>query len=196
MFPDGIRLLAVAGNRVFAGSPSRSVVVLEASGAPAPTLRVIADDPFPRLLVSMTPLDADTVVCSDKFGNLFVVTLSPAAVPATLHMGRGLSLWSTPYLGARAAAKVRTCYPHAPARAPTSTRICKLQQLAACLPYLAFLLPRVSTPVCEHPCVNTRVSTPVCRRLCRDRAAVCSFYEWLGVFLFATCSSKARCSTT
>lgn len=84
--------LHAQGGRIFVGDAQESVHLFKYKKSDN-SLYCFADDAAPRYLTAVLPLDYDTIVGADKFGNAFVARLPPD-VSAQVRRGRGRA-WGT-----------------------------------------------------------------------------------------------------
>ena len=76
MLPADVVSLHAFGSRVYVGDSYESVHFMKYKRAEN-KFYIFADDSIPRHIVSVCPLDYDTVAASDKFGNITVLRLPP-----------------------------------------------------------------------------------------------------------------------
>ena len=74
--PADVASLHATGSRIYVGDSYESVHFMKYKKAEN-RFYIFADDSIPRHIVSLCPLDYDTVAASDKFGNITVLRLPP-----------------------------------------------------------------------------------------------------------------------
>lgn len=74
--PTDIASLHATGSRIYVGDSYESVHFMKYKKAEN-KFYIFADDSIPRHIISVCPLDYDTVAASDKFGNITVLRLPP-----------------------------------------------------------------------------------------------------------------------
>ncbi|KAK4686117.1 splicing factor 3B subunit 3, partial [Tremellales sp. Uapishka_1] len=71
-FPTGVATINVQGARIIVGDMQESTFYCVYRSIPTRQLLIFADDSQPRWLTTVTNVDYETVVCGDKFGNIFI----------------------------------------------------------------------------------------------------------------------------
>nr|XP_018266210.1 pre-mRNA-splicing factor RSE1 [Kwoniella dejecticola CBS 10117]OBR88368.1 pre-mRNA-splicing factor RSE1 [Kwoniella dejecticola CBS 10117] len=71
-FPTGVATINVQGARIIVGDMQESTFYCVYRSVPTRQLLVFADDTQPRWLTCVTEVDYETIVCGDKFGNIFL----------------------------------------------------------------------------------------------------------------------------
>jgi splicing factor 3B subunit 3 len=67
-----VTTLTILGARIIVGDAQESTFFCVYRSVPTRQILVFADDYQPRFLTCVTSVDYDTVVCGDKFGNVFM----------------------------------------------------------------------------------------------------------------------------
>nr|XP_019006069.1 pre-mRNA-splicing factor RSE1 [Kwoniella mangroviensis CBS 8507]OCF69530.1 pre-mRNA-splicing factor RSE1 [Kwoniella mangroviensis CBS 8507] len=71
-FPTGVATINVQGARIIVGDIQESTFFCVYRSVPTRQILVFADDTQPRWLTCVTEVDYETIVCGDKFGNIFL----------------------------------------------------------------------------------------------------------------------------
>ena len=71
-FPTGVATINVIGARIIVGDMQESTFYCVYRSIPSRQLLIFADDSQPRFLTCVENVDYETVVCGDKFGNIFI----------------------------------------------------------------------------------------------------------------------------
>lgn len=71
-FPTCVSTINVIGARIIVGDMQESTFYCVYRSIPTRQLLIFADDSQPRFLTCVTNVDYETVVCGDKFGNIFL----------------------------------------------------------------------------------------------------------------------------
>ncbi|ORY22136.1 putative U2 snRNA binding protein [Naematelia encephala] len=71
-FPTCVTTINVIGARIIVGDMQESTFYCVYRSIPTRQLLIFADDSQPRWLTCVTNVDYETVVCGDKFGNIFI----------------------------------------------------------------------------------------------------------------------------
>ncbi|WVR03143.1 pre-mRNA-splicing factor RSE1 [Kwoniella sp. DSM 27419] len=71
-FPTGVATINIQGARIIVGDMQESTFYCVYRSIPTRQLLIFADDSQPRWITCVTEVDYETVVCGDKFGNIFL----------------------------------------------------------------------------------------------------------------------------
>jgi splicing factor 3B subunit 3 len=77
-FPTVINSIQAQGERLFVGDLCEAFHIVKYNKSDKSML-IVADNDHPRYLTASTVLDYNTIAGADKFGNIFISRLSPAA---------------------------------------------------------------------------------------------------------------------